>query len=200
MNKVTCFGFRSFGELSRFEKAQQVLEASGDPVETYRDKMILILSENKTGYQVKMRGKKMKVRRLKEQQHGFARWELQAATPFPLSPETIKEVLFPALGLKDAPALDHHEYPMEILLADIILPHPDLCAVPVFKDARVWDFNDGKVELVSLQLNGDDLWTLGIRNPDADKLSETLRLFGMEGERNITYGDAVEEFQWKCAQ
>jgi hypothetical protein len=158
----------------------------------YRESLeVYILSAGNDGNNTKVRDGRMDIKDLVNRDRGLERWSPRMKGEFPLARGVILEQVLPALAV-DAPQLRRDAYPFEDYLRDIIIPHPDLAAVSVFKQRLGFDIEGGVAELAKVYINGAFLRTVCLESTDPDRVLATAARIHLDNYENVSYPLAIK--------
>lgn len=162
------------------------------PCEQIRESSeIYVVSASSIHSNTKIRDEKMDIKELIETRDGFERWNPRMKGAFPLSARTIREEVFPALGI-DSPALIKSYYSLRSFIEDLVIPHASLRAVHVFKRRFAFTINRCIVEIADLLINGAAIQTVGVELEDTAAILAVKDELGLGEYENINYLRAIK--------
>ena len=110
---------------------------------------------------------------------------------FPMQTDVIKNEVFPAFAVKD-PGFQRDAYTLEQYLNELILPHPELSAVNVFKRRFAFTINGCITEIAQLLINGAAIQTVAVELEDIDAILKAKELLGLTEYENVNYLLAIK--------
>ncbi|MBX3011458.1 MAG: hypothetical protein KF832_08110 [Caldilineaceae bacterium] len=195
------FEFRVFGQQFSRAVASVVAnfpaEAADEGLQTY----LLSAAEHDydVGYNVKLRKGKLAAKLLIREHLGLERWQPYLQLPFPLTAAFCHEFVFAWLAV-EPPPLRRDQYTEPQFLQEIVLPHPQLCAVQLYKQRRQFTVNGCKLELASLCINQrHQIKTVAVEAAEADNLLHTVELLHLHTFENTNYIVGLRELLGKEA-
>ncbi len=99
--------------------------------------------------------------------------------------------VFPAFGV-EIPALERAEYTLKQYLDEVIMPHPQLSAVRVFKRRFAFTVNDCIVEHAEIEINGAGLQTVAVESVDVPAILKAKEMLGLDEYENVNYLRAIK--------
>lgn len=183
------YEFRAFAQnfgmvernLRRLAKCEQIRESS----EVY------IISAANSENNTKIRDRKMDIKIFVEAREGLEQWNPRMKGEFPMKAEVLRKEVFPAFGVAD-PVLTKEAYSLDEYLDEIILPHPQLTAVNVFKLRFAFTVNGCISEIAHLLINGAAIQTVAVEHTDVAAILEAKRMLGLEAYENVNYLRAIK--------
>ncbi len=152
---------------------------------------IYIVSAANNENNTKIRDIKMDIKELVEKKQGLERWNPHMKGEFPMQTEVIKTKVFPAFAVKK-PAFKRDAYTLDQYLEELILPHPELSAVNVFKRRFAFTINGCITEIAQLLINGAAIQTVAVELEDIDAIQKAKELLGLTEYENINYLLAIK--------
>ena len=186
---IPRYEFRAFAQnfgivetkMRSFSKCEMIRESS----EIY----IVSAANNKNN--TKIRDRKMDIKELVETKQGLERWNPRMKGEFPLKTRTIIEKILPAFGVGDL-NLNRDEYTLKQYLDEIIIPHPKLSAVHVFKRRFAFTVNGCITEIAHLLINGAAIQTVAVELEDVDAVLEAIEMLRLKDYENVNYLLAIK--------
>jgi hypothetical protein len=157
------------------------------PCERIRESSeVYVLSGRSSQSNTKIRDKVMDIKVLVREERGLEQWKPILKADFPLTAETLREEVFPAFGVRPQ-GLQRPGYSLELFLAEIVRPHPDLVAAAVFK--RRFGFTVGGciAEIAELLVNGAAIRTVALESEDLEAVLKAKQTLGLEEYENVNY-------------
>jgi hypothetical protein len=181
---VPRFEFRTFAQnfgqvetkMRKLSKCEMIRESS----EVY------IVSAANNENNTKVRDIKMDIKTLIQKKKGLEQWDPRMKGEFPMKTEVIREEVFPAFGVQ-IPEFIRGEYTLDQYLNEIIIPHPQLAAVSVFKRRFAFTINGCITEHAQLLINGAAIQTVAVELEDIDAILGAKDLLGLNEYENINY-------------
>lgn len=190
MNKIIPrYEFRTFAQnfgrvetrMREFSKCEMIRESSE----------IYIVSAANNENNTKIRDRKMDIKELVEQKQGLERWNPRMKAEFPMKLEVIQNQVFPAFSVEE-PEFKRAEYTLRQYLNEIIMPHPRLLAVQVFKRRFAFSINGCITEIAHLLINGAAIQTVAVELEDVDAILKALEMLGLSEYENVNYLLAIK--------
>lgn len=190
MNKIIPrYEFRTFAQnfgrvetrMREFSKCEMIRESSE----------IYIVSAANNENNTKIRDRKMDIKELVEQKQGLERWNPRMKAEFPMKLEVIQNQVFPAFSVEE-PEFKRAEYTLRQYLNEIIMPHPQLLAVQVFKRRFAFSINGCITEIAHLLINGAAIQTVAVELEDVDAILKALEMLGLSEYENVNYLLAIK--------
>jgi exopolyphosphatase/guanosine-5'-triphosphate,3'-diphosphate pyrophosphatase len=133
---------------------------------------------------VKVRDGLMDVKRLEAvDENGLEQWKPVMKAEFPLPGAGVHDVLA-ALGAA-APVLDRSAYTLEELIAEVIVPSPDLRAVEVHKHRDHFTVAGAMAELSAIRAEATERRTIAVESEDPALVVTAVRELGLPLEPNV---------------
>ena len=152
-----------------------------------------ILSTATTKHNVKIRNGLMDIKTLEQCHDGLEQWNPFLVGQFPLKSSTIKQIVFPALGIV-SPGFDKNEYNLEEFVEQIIKPDPDLAFVETLKHRFGFEFEGCINEYAQVVVNGALIETLAIESEEPEMVKELVLRLGLSSEEaNTNYPKALKK-------
>jgi hypothetical protein len=181
---VPRFEFRTFAQnfglvetkMRKLSKCEMIRESS----EVY------IVSAANNENNTKVRDIKMDIKTLIQKKKGLEQWDPRMKGEFPMKTDVIRDEVFPAFGVQ-IPEFIRGEYTLDQYLNEIIIPHPQLAAVSVFKRRFAFTINGCITEHAQLLINGAAIQTVSVELEDIEAILEAKNLLGLNEYENINY-------------
>ena len=117
------------------------------PVEKIRESSeIYIMSAGNNENNTKVRDNLMDIKVFVKKEKGLEQWNPRMKGSFPMEKSVLEKEVFPAFEVP-IPVLDRDSYTLDQFLKEIILTHPDLTAVNVFKRRFAFTINNCIAEI-----------------------------------------------------
>jgi len=152
---------------------------------------VYIVSASNNENNTKIRDIKMDIKELVEKKQGLERWNPRMKGEFPMKTEVIKNEVFPAFAV-DEPEFSRDEYTLDHYLGEIIIPHPQLSAVSVFKRRFAFTINGCITEIAQLLINGAAIQTVAVELEDIDAILKAKEILGLNEHENANYLLAIK--------
>lgn len=152
---------------------------------------VYIVSATNNENNTKIRDRKMDIKEFVETKQGLERWNPRMKGEFPMKIQTIQDEVIPAFGVEQ-PNFSRDEYTLQQYLDEIILPHPRLSAVHVFKRRFAFTVNGCITEIAHLLINGAAIQTVAVELEDVDAILEAMELLGLTEYENVNYLLAIK--------
>ena len=152
---------------------------------------IYIVSATNNENNTKIRDSKMDIKELVEKKQGLEQWNPRMKGEFPMKLEKIKNEVFPAFNVSE-PEFNRDVYTMKQYLDEIIIPHPQLFSVRVFKRRFEFTINGCIAEIGHLLINGAAIQTVAVELEDVDAILKALEILGLKEYENINYLLAIK--------
>jgi len=186
---IPRYEFRTFAQnfgmvetrMRKNSKCEQIRESSE----------IYIVSAANNENNTKIRDRKMDIKVLVETKQGLERWNPRMKGEFPMKTEMIKNEVFPAFGV-EAPEFKREEYTLDQYLSELIMPHPQLTAVQVFKRRFAFTINGCITEIAQLLINGAAIQTVAVELEDVAAILKAIDILGLTEYENINYLLAIK--------
>ena len=184
------FEFRIFG--NHLEEIESKIRKMADE-EMVRSMMsVYLLASGNPKNNIKIREGVMDIKVLEDEKQGLEQWNPFLVGEFPLSPEVIKTVIFPALGVH-SPAFDRDQYTLNQFVNEIILVDPDLSVAYVNKKRHGFVIEDVITEIAEIKVNGASLKTICIEAPEPEKVLKLKQKLGIDSAaENVNYPLALK--------
>ncbi len=180
---VPRWEWRSFG--SSFGAAEELLQP--EDAHVVESDELYLLSAPGAGI-VKVRDGLMDVKELQSvDEHGLEQWVPVLKAAFPLAGDDLGTVTA-ALGLPAGAVSARTSWSLADLLAEVVEPHPDLCAVEVHKRRVRSTLGGCMVELSDVTAGGWQTRTVAVEDPDPDHVVEVVDRLGLAARPNLNYG------------
>jgi hypothetical protein len=162
------------------------------PVEQIRESLeIYIVSAENNDNNTKIRDQLMDIKVLVQKKLGLEQWNPRMKGQFPMSAQVIGEQVFPAFGVA-TPKFDRETYTLSQFLQELILPHPSLVAVHVFKRRFGFTINGCIAELAEVYVNGAKIMTASIESEHVEAILQAKEMVGLNGYENVNYLLAIK--------
>ncbi len=183
------YEFRAFAQnfgmvetkLRRLAKCEQIRESSE----------IYIISAANSENNTKIRDRKMDIKVFIEKREGLEQWNPRMKGEFPMQTDLLRREVFPAFGVA-APDFKRVEYTLQEYLDEIIVPHPQLTAVNVFKLRFAFTVNGCIAESAQLLINGAAIQTVAVENTDITAILKAKEMLGLQEYENVNYLRAIK--------
>ncbi|MBW1998690.1 MAG: hypothetical protein JRJ29_12085 [Deltaproteobacteria bacterium] len=152
---------------------------------------IYIVSSSNNENNTKIRDRKMDIKVLVDKKKGLEQWNPRMKGEFPMNTDIIKKEVFPAFSVEE-PEFTRSEYSLDQYLDELIIPHPQLSAVRVFKRRFAFDVNGCIAEIAHLLVNGAAIQTVAVEHEDADRILEAMEQLDLTGYENVNYLLAIK--------
>ena len=152
---------------------------------------VYIVSAANNENNTKIRDIKMDIKELVEKKQGLERWNPGMKDDFPMKTEVIKNDVFPAFAVKE-PEFTRDEYTLDQYLNELIIPHPELSAVNVFKRRFAFTINGCITEIAQLLINGAAIQTVAVELEDIDAILKAKEILGLMDYENVNYLLAIK--------
>ena len=152
---------------------------------------VYIVSAANNENNTKIRDIKMDIKELVEKKQGLERWNPRMKGEFPLQTDVIKKEVFPAFAVKE-PDYKREAYTLDQYLNELIIPHPELSAVSVFKRRFAFTINGCITEIAQLLINGAAIQTVAVELENIDAILEAKALLGLTDYENVNYLLAIK--------
>ena len=152
---------------------------------------IYIVSATNNENNTKIRDRKMDIKEFVETKQGLERWNPRMKGEFPMKAETIQKEVFPAFQVENI-EFERKEYSLKPYLDEIILPHPHLSAVHVFKRRFAFTVNGCITEIAHLLVNGASIQTVAVELEDVDAIIQAKEMLGLTDYENVNYLLAIK--------
>lgn len=160
--------------------------------ERYREsREIYILSADNNENNTKIRDDRMDIKVLEKMKQGLEQWSPRMKGDFPMDVETIRDEVFPTLGVASQ-QLNRSSYSLEQFLNEVIRPHRDLSAAQVFKCRFGFTVNGCITEIAQLLVNGAAIRTVAVESEDAEAVLQTKEILGLCEYENTNYLLAIK--------
>ena len=163
-------------KMRRLSKCEQIRESAE----------IYIVSAANNENNTKIRDRKMDIKVLVETKQGLERWNPRMKGEFPMKTEIIQNEVFPAFSVPEQ-KFKREEYTLDQYLAEIIIPHPQLAAVQVFKRRFAFTINGCITEIAHLLINGAAIQTVAVELEDVAAILKAIDMLGLTQYENINY-------------
>lgn len=183
------FEFRAFAQnFGLVEERMRMLS----PVEQIRESVeIYIVSAENNENNTKIRDELMDIKVLVQKKLGLEQWNPRMKGQFPMSAQAIGEQVFPAFGVA-SPQFDRETYTLRQFIQELILPHPSLVAVHVFKRRFGFTINGCIAELAEVYVNGAKIMTASMESEHVEAILQAKEMVGLTGYENVNYLLAIK--------
>lgn len=186
---IPRFEFRTFAQnfgmvetkMRKLSKCEGIRESS----EVY------IVSETNNENNTKIRDIKMDIKTLIRKKEGLEQWDPRMKGEFPMKTDIIRDEVFPAFGV-EFPDFKRNEYTLDQYLNEIIVPHPQLAAVNVFKRRFAFTINGCITEIAELLINGAAIQTVAVELEDVNAILGAIETLGLNEYENVNYLLAIK--------
>ena len=152
---------------------------------------VYIVSTSNNENNTKIRDIKMDIKELVEKNQGLERWNPRMKGEFPLQTNVIQNEVFPALAVNE-PDFKRDAYTLDQYLNELIIPHPELSAVSVFKRRFAFTINGCITEIAQLLINGAAIQTVAVELENIDAILEAKAILGLTEYENVNYLLAIK--------
>ena len=152
---------------------------------------VYIVSAANNENNTKIRDIKMDIKELVEKKQGLEQWNPRMKGEFPMQTEVIKNEVFPAFAVNE-PKFTRDEYTLDQYLNELIIPHPELAAVNVFKRRFAFTINGCITEIAQLLINGAAIQTVAVELEDIDAILKAKEILGLAEYENVNYLLAIK--------
>lgn len=190
MNKIGArYEFRTFAP--DFGIVEETIRRLA-PVTRYRESHeVYFVSTGNSENNTKVRDALMDIKVLVNRERGLEQWSPRMKGEFPLQRSIIHNEVFPAFGTA-VPELRRDVYSFGQFLDEIIIPHPDLAAVNVYKQRFGFDMDGCTAELANVYINGALLRTACLESLDPDRVLATRQRTYLGNYENVNYLLAIK--------
>lgn len=183
------FEFRAFAQ--SFGLVEEKMRALS-PVEQIRESLeIYIVSAENSDNNTKIRDQLMDIKVLVQKKQGLEQWNPRMKGQFPMAAEVIGEQVFPAFGVP-CPAFGRDSYTLRQFVEELVMPHPALVPVHVFKRRFGFTINGCIAELAEIYINGARIMTASVESEDVDAVLKAKEMVGLAGYENVNYVLAIK--------
>ncbi|MCP4409407.1 MAG: hypothetical protein GY807_16990 [Gammaproteobacteria bacterium] len=152
---------------------------------------VYIVSAANNHNNTKIRDIKMDIKELAEEKQGLERWNPRMKGEFPMAADVIRNDVFPVFAVAE-PDFKRETYSLDQYLNELILPHPELSAVSVFKRRFAFTINSCITEIAQLLINGAAIQTVAVELEDIDAILKARELLGLTEYENVNYLLAIK--------
>ena len=190
MNEIKPrFEFRTWAKnFGKVEEKMRKLSPCGGIRESSE---IYIVSAGNNENNTKIRDKLMDIKAFITSREGLEQWNPRMKGEFPMQAAMLTSDVFPAFGV-EMPALERDEYTLDQYLDEVILPHPQLSAVSVFKRRFAFTINECIAEHAEIEINGAGLQTVSVESVDVPAILEAKNMLGLDEYENVNYLRAIK--------
>jgi len=183
------FEFRTFA--SDFGIVQEKMRKLA-PVEKIRESSeIYIMSAGNNQNNTKVRDNLMDIKVFVKKEKGLEQWNPRMKGSFPMEKSILEKEVFPAFEVP-IPVFDRDSYTLDQFLKEIILTHPDLTAVRVFKRRFAFTINNCIAEIGDVYINGAHLQTVNIESVNIDDILKAKQMISLDEYENVNYLMAIK--------
>lgn len=184
----TRYEFRQFGQdLSKVRDAFASL-GSGKVLPASRETYIVTRLNIESN--VKIRGGRLQVKRLRGRQGMLEQWARPLNTEFPVSVDDVEGIVLPALGLDLE--IGRGGALSESALMALVSGQHSLATVKVDKQRTLYDLGDCVAEFCALRIDDDQLQTIALESPDAEAALTVLGKVGLGEAQNESYAEYLQ--------
>jgi hypothetical protein len=160
--------------------------------EKYREsREIYILSAGNNENNTKIRDDKMDIKVIVKEEQGLEQWVPRMKGEFPMVVKTIRDEVFPALGVP-VPQFERSRYTLDQFQYELIRPHKDLSAAQVFKRRFGFTVNGCITEIADLLVNGAAIRTVAVESEDPEAVLHAMEILGLGAYENVNYLLAIK--------
>ncbi len=147
---------------------------------------IYIVSAGNNENNTKIRDKLMDIKVFVTEKEGLEQWNPRMKGEFPMKASMLVDEVFPAFEV-DMPALKRDEYTLEQYLDEVIIPHPQLAPVNVFKRRFAFTINECITEIAEVEINGAWQQTVAVESVDIPAILKAKEMLGLNEYENVNY-------------
>ncbi len=190
MNEIKPrFEFRTWARnFGKVEEKMRKLSPCGGIRESSE---VYIVSAGNNENNTKIRDKLMDIKVFITSREGLEQWNPRMKGEFPMQSAMLTSDVFPAFGV-EMPELERDEYTLDQYLDEVILPHPQLSAVSVFKRRFAFTINECIAEHAEIEINGAGLQTVSVESVDVPAILEAKNMLGLDEYENVNYLRAIK--------
>lgn len=160
--------------------------------EKYREsREFYVLSAGNNENNTKIRDDKMDIKVIVKEEQGLEQWAPRMKGEFPMAVETIRDEVFPALGVP-VPQFERSRYTLDQFQCELIRPHRDLSAAQVFKRRFGFTVNGCITEIADLLVNGAAIRTVAVESEDSEAVLHAKKMLGLVEYENVNYLLAIK--------
>lgn len=185
---VPRYEFRTFAR--DFGLVAQKIRRASTCLDIRESEEIYIVTTGKDHLNLKIRDGRLQIKQLLDGRHGLERWQPTIDAAFPLSPELVRDILAPVLGLQGIlPA--HSQYSPELLLAELTATRPTIRQARVFKRRFRFAIDHCPTEIDQLSVNGAAIGSVAVESEVPETLQAVIARIGLDEYENINYPRAL---------
>jgi len=186
---IPRYEFRTFAQ--NFGRVEDTIR-SLSRCEKYREsREIYILSVDNNENNTKIRDDKMDIKVIVKEEQGLEQWAPRMKGEFPMVVETIRDEVFPALGVP-VPWFERSRYTLDQFQYELIRPHKDLSAAQVIKRRFGFTVNGCITEIADLLVNGAAIRTVAVESEDPEAVLHAMEILGLGAYENVNYLLAIK--------
>jgi hypothetical protein len=160
--------------------------------EKYREsREIYVLSVDNNENNTKIRDDKMDIKVIVKEEQGLEQWAPRMKGEFPMIVETIRDEVFPALGVP-VPRFKRSRYTLDQFQYELIRPHKDLSAAQVIKRRFGFTVSGCITEIADLLVNGAAIRTVAVESEDPEAVLHAMEILGLGAYENVNYLLAIK--------
>jgi hypothetical protein len=160
--------------------------------EKYREsREIYVLSVGNNENNTKIRDNKMDIKVIVKEEQGLEQWAPHMKGEFPMVVETIRDEVFPALGVP-VPRFERSRYTLDQFQYELIRSHKDLSAAQVIKRRFGFTVNCCITEIADLLVNGAAIRTVAVESEDPEAVLHAMEILGLGAYENVNYLLAIK--------
>lgn len=188
----------SLGHSADLRTAFNTLRKDGEMTEEAVTTDLCLLSAEAEIDNVKLRDGQLEIKHLHARDNGLEQWSPDIFVPLPLSADTVREHIFPALKLPKpamvlgVPAIRDGDFTAQQLLDELVWPLPMLFAARIEKRRRHYNFADVMAQMDEVVINGATLLSLAIESTNAKTLHRARTQLGLNNRPNTNYVQALQ--------
>ena len=186
---IPRYEFRAFAQ--KFGVVEDKIR-SFSRCENYREsREIYVLSAGNNENNTKIRDDKMDIKVIVKVEQGLEQLAHCMKGEFPMAVETIRDEVFPALGVP-VPPFGRSSYTLDQFQYELIRPHKDLSAAQVFKRRFGFTVNGCITEIADLMVNGAAIRTVAVESGDSEAVLQVKEMLGLGAYENVNYLLAIK--------
>lgn len=188
---IPRFEFRIFG-LNEINAIHNSLAENGISGKIRNIAEIYLMTAGNEIHNIKIRNKLLDIKTLVKQENGLEQWNPVEIGSFPLSKESIRNEVFPALGV-ESPALDRDKYTLKQFMKELILTDPDIIVALTEKKRYAYDFMDCICEYVEVSINGALQKSVAVESENPELVQDAIKALKIDkGFENVNYPKALK--------
>ena len=140
---------------------------------------------------VKLRYDQLDVKALMRVEQALEQWRPVLKLDFPVAAGTIRDDIFPLLGV-DAPNMPLEDYSAGQFLDEVIQPHSEVLMARVFKQRFHFTIGECRVEINYLLINGAAIQSIAVESTDKTAVLNVREMIGLGPYENVNYLLAIK--------